>query len=162
MISIGRAWHSCREHDKKWHTHQGEGLRCGAQSRVLKWDEGGRKLLTSKYKQTVKSTSRAGKQEPRRHNPTTGTTARGSQRGSICAACAPRATFTAGYQEWVGFYPITKCPLRRANPWVQDLCKHPSVLPYPSPPKVKIHKMAPWEQPPPYFGVSLLDCRLPK
>ena len=43
--------------------------------------------------------------------------------------------------------PLTKCPLRRANPWVQDLCKHPSVVPYLAPPKKKIHKMAPWEQP---------------
>ena len=51
--------------------------------------------------------------------------------------------------EWVGFYPITKCPLRRANPWVQDLCKHHSVFPYRVPPKAKIHKMAPWEEPPP-------------
>ena len=53
------------------------------------------------------------------------------------------------YPEWVGFYPLTKCPLRRANSWVQDLCKHPSILPYPAPPKEKIHKMAPREQPPP-------------
>ena len=30
--------------------------------------------------------------------------------------------------EWVGFYPLPKCPLRRANPWVQDLCKHPNLL----------------------------------
>ena len=45
--------------------------------------------------------------------------------------------------------------LRRANPWVQDLGKHPSIL---APPKVKIHKIAPWEQPPPWFGVSVLDC----
>ena len=28
--------------------------------------------------------------------------------------------------EWVGFYPLPKCPPRRATPWVQDLCKHPS------------------------------------
>ena len=62
------------------------------------------------------------------------------------------------YQEWVGVYPLPKCPRRRANPWAQDLCKHPSVSPYPAPPKVKMHKMAPWEQPPPQFGVSLLDC----
>ena len=32
---------------------------------------------------------------------------------------ALRITFT------VGSAPL-KCPLRRANPWVQDLCKHPS------------------------------------
>ena len=57
------------------------------------------------------------------------------------------------YREQVGFYPLPKCALRRANPWVQDLCKCPSVLPYPVPPKVKIHKMAPWEQAPPYFGL---------
>ena len=33
------------------------------------------------------------------------------------------------YPEKVGFYPLPKCPLRRANPWAQDLCKHPSILP---------------------------------
>ena len=30
-----------------------------------------------------------------------------------------------------------------ANPWVQDLCKHPSILPNPLPPIVKIHNLAP-------------------
>ena len=38
-------------------------------------------------------------------------------------------TFAAAYPEWVGFYPITKCPLRRANPCVHDLCKHPLSCP---------------------------------
>ena len=28
-------------------------------------------------------------------------------------------------------------------------------LPYLAPPRVKIHKMAPWEQPPPSFGVKV-------
>ena len=78
--------------------------------------------------------------------------------GSICTARAPCTTVIGGYPEWVGFYPITKCPLRRGGHSVQDLCKHPSVLPYPSPPQVKMHKMAPWEQPPPWFGVPMLDC----
>ena len=49
----------------------------------------------------------------------------------------------------VGFYSLTKCPPKRANPWVLDLCKHPLVLPYPAPHKVKIHQMAPSEQQPP-------------
>ena len=26
----------------------------------------------------------------------------------------------------LGFYPLLKCPLRTANPWVQHVCKHPS------------------------------------
>ena len=34
--------------------------------------------------------------------------------------------------EGVGFYPLAKGPLRRENPWVQDLCEHPSVLLYPA------------------------------
>ena len=42
---------------------------------------------------------------------------------------APHATFTAGLPGMGGFYPHPKCPPGRANPWVQDLCKHPSVLP---------------------------------
>ena len=33
------------------------------------------------------------------------------------------------HPEWVGFYPLPKCPLTRANPWLHDLCKHPS-FPY--------------------------------
>ena len=60
-----------------------------------------------------------------------------SQWWSIYVASAPRAhralLLRQVYPEWVGFYPITEFPLRRANPWVQDLCKHPSVLPYPFP-----------------------------
>ena len=35
--------------------------------------------------------------------------------------------------------PAPKRYLRRANPWVKHPCKHPSILPYPEPPKVKIH-----------------------
>ena len=53
------------------------------------------------------------------------------------------------YLERVGFHPLPKFPLIRANSWVQDLCKHPSILPCLAPPKVKLHKMGPWEQPPP-------------
>ena len=60
------------------------------------------------------------------------------------------------YPDWIGFYPLTKQPLRRANPWVQDLCKHPSVLSYLASPKempeVKIHKMAPWSNHHPSLG----------
>ena len=40
--------------------------------------------------------------------------------------CGTRAMhyFYGGFNsEWVGSYPLTKCPLRRANCWVQDLCK---------------------------------------
>ena len=73
--------------------------------------------------------------------------------GNICT------TFTVGLPGMGWLLPLPKCPLRRANPWVQDLCKHASVLPYPVPPKVNTHRMAPWEQPPPQLGVSLLDCR---
>ena len=71
-------------------------------------------------------------------------------RGGICAARAPRTTFTAGLPGMGWLLPHHQIPL--ANPWVQDLCKHPSVLPYPLPPllptQVKIHR-GPWEQPPP-------------
>ena len=45
--------------------------------------------------------------------------------------------FRRVYPDWVGFYPITKCPLRRASHWVQDLWKHHSIFPYLVPPKVK-------------------------
>ena len=58
------------------------------------------------------------------------------QRGGVSAPRAPL------YPEWVGFPPLPNCPRRRPNPWVQDPCKHPSVLPYPAPPKVNIHRMA--------------------
>ena len=34
-----------------------------------------------------------------------------------------------------GLLPPPKMPPKE-NPWVQDPCKHPSVLPYPAPPKV--------------------------
>ena len=61
---------------------------------------------------------------------------------------APRATFTAGLARRHCLYSLPKCLPRRAN-WAQDLCKRPSVLPYPAPPEVKIDMMAPWEQPPP-------------
>ena len=40
---------------------------------------------------------------------------------------------------------------------LQDLCKRPSVLPYPAPPKVKTYKMVSWEQPPPQLGVCLSE-----
>ena len=55
---------------------------------------------------------------------------------------AVRATFSAGLLGMgFAFHPLPKCPQRRANPWVQDLCKHPSVLPDPTPPKVHFHKI---------------------
>ena len=63
------------------------------------------------------------------------------------------ALFMAGLPGRVAFYLLRKCPLRRANPWVQvwvqDFCYHPSVWTYLVPLKVKIHKIAPWEQLPP-------------
>ena len=46
----------------------------------------------------------------------------------------------------VSFYALTKCPPRRANPWYKTCVN------IPAPPKVTIHNMAPWEQPPPWFG----------
>ena len=60
-----------------------------------------------------------------------------------------KKTFTAGLPGMGWLLPLPKHPRKRANPWVQNLCKHPSVLPYPAPPQVKIHKMAPWEHPAP-------------
>ena len=58
--------------------------------------------------------------------------------------------------EWVGPYALTKYPLNRANPWVLDLCKPRFILHYRAPPKVKIHRMAPWERPPPGLFARLL------
>ena len=55
--------------------------------------------------------------------------------GGTCATSHRAPLLRRIYPEWVHFYPLTKCPLRRANPWVQDLCKRPSVLPYPVPPR---------------------------
>ena len=69
------------------------------------------------------------------------------QWGSICATHALRATFTTGFPGMGWLYRLM--PLRRAKPWVQDLRKNSFVLPYLAPPKVKMHKMAPWKQPPP-------------
>ena len=61
-----------------------------------------------------------------------------------------RPRWTGRYLEWVGFLsPSQNAPSEGQTLGVQDLCKHPSVLPYPLPLKVKIHKMAAWEQPPP-------------
>ena len=44
------------------------------------------------------------------------------------------ATFMAGLPRNGWLYPLTKCLLRRANPWVHNVCKQPSVVPYPVPP----------------------------
>ena len=79
-------------------------------------------------------------------------------KGSIYAACALRATFTAGLPGMGWLLPPHKMPPKRANPWVQNLCKHPSILPYPAypaPRKVKVHKMAPLEHPPFQSGLSI-------
>ena len=53
------------------------------------------------------------------------------------AAHAPR---TAGLRGTGRLLPAHKNAAKENKPWVQDLCKHPSVLPYLAPPKVKRHK----------------------
>ena len=54
-----------------------------------------------------------------------------------------RSLLLQSLREWIGFYHLSKCPRRRANPWHQHLCKNPSLLPHPVSPKMKIHKMVP-------------------
>ena len=59
------------------------------------------------------------------------------------------------YPEWVGFYPLPKCRIRRANPQVQDLCKHPSFPQTSHKHQLKgPHKFVDWESIPPTQGAT--------